>query len=171
MMHLILQTPRLYLRRFTLADAPLIVQLNSRPEVLQYLHEPEVKDEAHAAEILTTIILPQYKNSLGRWAAHLKDTDEFIGWCGLKYQPEIEEIDLGYRFMPAHWGKGYATEAAKHTLEYGFNTLQLKTITGRAHIENTASLKVLEKIGMQYIKDEVVDHCPVKTFIAEKGSR
>jgi [ribosomal protein S5]-alanine N-acetyltransferase len=170
-MKIILQTPRLYLRRFTLADAPLIVQLNSKPEVLQYLHEVPVKDEAHATEILTNIILPQYQNNLGRWAAHIKGTDEFIGWCGLKYRPEIDETDLGYRFMPQHWGRGYATEAAKYTLEYGFNTLQLKTITGRAHIENTASLKVLEKIGMQYIKDEVVDNCPVKTFIAENGAR
>lgn len=165
-MKIILQTPRLFLRRFTLADAPLIVQLNSRPEVLQYLHEAPVKDETQATEILTNIILPQYANNLGRWAVHIKDTSEFIGWCGLKFRPEIDEIDLGYRFMPAYWSKGYATEAASHTLDYGFNTLELKAITGRAHIENTASLKVLEKIGMQYIKDEVVDNCPVKTFVA-----
>lgn len=170
-MKIILQTPRLYLRQFTLADAPLIVQLNSKPEVLQYLHEVPVKDEAHATEILTNIILPQYANNLGRWGAHIKDTGEFIGWCGLKYRPEMDETDLGYRFLPQHWGKGYATEAAKYTLEYGLNTLQLKTITGRAHIENTGSLKVLEKIGMRYIKDEVVDNCPVKTFIAEDGAR
>jgi [ribosomal protein S5]-alanine N-acetyltransferase len=170
-MHLILQTPRLYLRRFTMADTSLIVQLNSRTEVLQYLHEVPVKDEAHAAEILQTIILPQYENNLGRWATHIKETDEFIGWCGLKHRPEIAEVDLGYRFLPEFWGRGYATEAAKYALEYGFTTLGLKAVTGRAHIENAASLKVLEKIGMQYIKDEEVDHCPVKTFIAEKGSR
>jgi [ribosomal protein S5]-alanine N-acetyltransferase len=170
-MHLILQTPRLYLRRFTMADTSLIVQLNSRTEVLQYLHEVPVKDEVHAAEILQTIILPQYENNLGRWATHIKETDEFIGWCGLKHRPEIAEVDLGYRFLPEFWGRGYATEAAKYALEYGFTTLGLKAVTGRAHIENAASLKVLEKIGMQYIKDEEVDHCPVKTFIAEKGSR
>lgn len=165
-MEIIVQTPRLFLRRFTLADATLIVQLNSQPEVLQYLHEVPIKDEIHATEILTNIILPQYANNLGRWAVHIKDTAEFIGWCGLKFRPEIDEIDLGYRFIPKHWGKGYATEAAKHTLDHGFKNLGLKTITGRAHIENTASLKVLEKIGMQYIKDEVVDNCPVKTFVA-----
>ena len=164
-MHLILQTPRLYLRRFTLADAPLVYQLNSKPEVLQYLHEPLVKDEAHAADVLSNIILPQYERNLGRWAAFEKDTDDFIGWCGLKFRPEMDIIDLGYRFLPQHWGKGYATEAAKYTIEYGLNGLHLPTITACAHIENTASLKVLQKIGMVYIKDDVVDDCPVKTFI------
>ena len=165
-MHFILTTPRLYLRQFTLADAPLLLALNSDPEVLKYLHEIPLKDEAHAIEILTTVILPQYPNNLGRWAVHLNDTNEFIGWCGLKHRPEIDEIDLGYRFMKKYWGNGYAFEAAKHVLDYGFNHLHIKSITGRAHIDNIASLKVLEKIGMQFIKEEIVDSCPVKTYIA-----
>ncbi len=53
---------------------------------------------------------------------------------------------------------------AKHTITYGLNTLYLKEIIGRAHVENIASLKILQKIGMQFIKEEVVDNCPVKTF-------
>jgi len=159
-------TPRLYLRCFTMADAPLLIQLNSNPEVLQYLHEPLLVTEEQALHVIENIIFPQYKNNLGRWAIHLKDTGAFIGWCGLKYLADRDEIDLGYRLMQPYWGKGYAYEAAKHTLEYGFNQLHLKTIVGRAHIENTASLKILQKIGMQYVKDEVVDNCPVKTFAA-----
>ncbi len=162
----ILTTPRLYLRQFTLADAPLLLALNSDPEVLKYLHEPSLENEAHAIEILNTIIFPQYENNLGRWAVHIKDTNEFIGWCGLKYLAENDEIDLGYRFMKKHWGNGYAYESAKHVLDYGFNTLNLKSIIGRAHIENIASIKVLQKIGMHFVKDEVVDGCPVKIFVA-----
>lgn len=163
-MHIILQTPRLILRQFTLEDAGLLLALNSNPEVLKYLHEPLLETEEQALHIINTIILPQYKNNLGRWAIHIKSSNEFIGWCGLKYLAELNEIDLGYRLMQPFWGKGYAFEAAKHTVDYGFNQLHLKTIVGRAHIENTASLKILEKTGMQYVKDEVVDNCPVKTF-------
>lgn len=163
-MYIVLQTPRLTLRRMTEADATSILELNSDPEVLKYLHEPVLRDEAHALEVIRTIILPQYENNLGRWAIITKDNNEFVGWCGLKQRPEINEIDLGYRLKQSAWGKGYATEAAKATLAYGFNTLQLPVITGRAHIDNTASLKILEKIGMCYIKDEIVDDCPVKTF-------
>lgn len=169
-MEIILQTPRLVLRRMTEADAPLIFVLNSSPDVLKYLHEPELKDEADARRVIRDIILPQYNlYNLGRWAMILKEGNTFIGWCGLKYRPELEETDLGYRLMPQYWGHGYATEAAAHTLRYGLDILKLENITGRAHIENTASWTVLEKIGMQYIKDEIVDDCPVKTYISSKG--
>ena len=165
-MHTIFQTPRLIFRQFTLDDASLIQQLNSNPEVLKYLHEPALQTEAEALEILKSIILPQYKNKLGRWAMHIKENNEFIGWCGLKYRPESDEIDLGYRLKQTAWGNGYATEAARHTLQYAFETLQLPKIIGRVHIENTASIKVLEKIGMIFEKEEEVDSCPVKTYVA-----
>ena len=65
------------------------------------------------------IILPQYKNNLGRWAIHTTSEMVFSGWCGLKYWPEVDEIDLGYRLMQKVWGKGFATEAAQHTLDHG----------------------------------------------------
>ncbi len=168
-MHIILETPRLYLRCFAdnEEDAALIFALNSDAEVLKYLHEPLLSDTRHAREILQNVILPQYKNKLGRWAAHLKQNNEFIGWCGLKYRPELGETDLGYRLKKNAWGKGYATEAASACLTHGFDSLGLDIITGRAHIDNTASLIILQKIGMQYIKDEIIDDCPVKTFVAQ----
>lgn len=164
-MEIVFETPRLLLRQFTLKDVTILLELNSDPVVLKYLHEPLLQDEAHAETILKTIILPQYERKLGRWAVHLKDDNSFLGWCGLKYRPELEEIDLGYRFMQTAWGKGFATEAAQETLEYGFKKLNLSLITGRAHIENLASIRVLEKIGMEYIGEGIVDDCPVKTFI------
>lgn len=163
-MEIVFETPRLLLRQFTLKDVTILLELNSDPVVLKYLHEPLLQDEAHAETILKTIILPQYEKKLGRWAVHLKDDNSFLGWCGLKYRPELEEIDLGYRFMQTAWGKGFATEAAQETLEYGFKKLNLSLITGRAHIENLASIRVLEKIGMEYIGEGIVDDCPVKTF-------
>ena len=131
-MNIIFQTPRLLLRQFTETDAPLILELNSDPEIVKYVHEPTLKTIEQAEIILNNNILPQYKNNLGRWAIHTKKDNEFIGWCGLKYRPELDEIDLGYRLMQKAWGKGYATEAARHTLDHGFRVLDLKLITGRA---------------------------------------
>lgn len=165
-MQIILETPRLILRQFTTADAALIYQLNRNPEVVKYVQEPVLESEAAALKIITDIILPQYKNKLGRWAVHSKSNNEFIGWCGLKFLNESGEIDLGYRFHPFAWGKGYATEAASHVLDYGFKTLQLKEVIGTVAVENTASINVLQKIGMQYITDAIEDDCPVKIFRA-----
>lgn len=163
----ILHTSRLLLRRFELTDedAALILNLNSKPEVLQYLHEPMLQDLDHAKEILKDIILPQYEHNLGRWAVHIKDSHEFIGWCGLKYRPERGETDLGYRLLPTAWGKGYATEAAKACLDHAFNVLQLESVNACAHIDNTASLCILQKIGMEYTGNEIIDECPVKCFV------
>ncbi|MEO6254624.1 MAG: GNAT family N-acetyltransferase [Ferruginibacter sp.] len=169
-MQVIFQTPRLILRRFTEADAPLILKLNSDPEIVKYVHETILQTEAHAKQILLDIILPQYKNNLGRWAIHTKDNMDFIGWCGLKYRPELDEIDLGYRLMQNAWGKGFATESAQYTLDHGFKALDLKLITGRAHIENIASINVLEKIGMDFIGEGIVDDCPIRTYTKSNPS-
>lgn len=163
-MKIIFETPRLILRQFTEVDAPLILALNSDPDIVKYVHEPILKTQEQAENILKEIILPQYKNNLGRWAIHTKGNMEFIGWCGLKFRPERDEIDLGYRLVQKAWGKGFATEAAQHSLEHGFKNLQLKLITGRAHIENQGSIKVLEKIGMDFIGEGIVDDCPVRTY-------
>ncbi len=165
-LQIILETPRLILRQFTEADAPLILLLISDPEVIKYLHEPLLKSEDEAREIIRKIILPQYKNSLGRWAVHTKANNEFIGWCGLKYLEESGEIDLGYRFLPTAWGKGYATESAKHVLDHGFNQLHLQEIMGKAHIQNIGSINVLQKTGMRFIKDIIEHDSLVKVFHA-----
>ncbi len=170
-MNIILQTPRLLLRQLTIADAAVIQQLNSAPEVLKYIHEPALENAAQAEQVLINIILPQYKNNLGRWAVHTKHNNEFIGWCGLKLLAETSEIDLGYRFKKNAWGHGYATEAARDVLDYGFNQLNLKTIIAKAQVENLASINVLQKIGMQFLKEDLEDGCLIKVFTASDSAQ
>lgn len=167
MMDVIIETERLLLRKFTAADADLIYELNRDPDVTRYTGDP-IRDIDHAQEVLENVILPQYSlYNHGRWAVHTRSDLAFIGWCGLKTRPERDfEIDLGYRFNQASWGKGYATEAAFACLDYGFKTLGLQRIVGRAVPQNTASLHVLEKIGMHYVCDEMVDDHPAKTYEA-----
>jgi RimJ/RimL family protein N-acetyltransferase len=166
-MQVMFETERLYFRKFTEADASLILLLNSYAEVVKYVHEPILETAEQANSILLSNILPQYAlYNMGRFATYIKNTNEFIGWCGLKNRPERNEIDLGYRFIPSAWGKGFATESALKTLSYGFQHLQLQRIIGRAHVENSASLKVLHKTGMKYLRNEIVDDCPVETYEA-----
>jgi len=163
-MNIIIETNRLLLRTFTEDDAALIYELNLDPEVIRYTHDP-IKDLVHASEILEKVIIPQYVlYNHGRWAVHVRSSLEFLGWCGLKYRSELNEIDLGYRFKKEGWGKGYATEAAWASIQYGFEKIGLQRIVARAEIDNIASWKVLEKCGMTYIGDEEVDGYPVKTY-------
>ena len=165
-MNIIIETHRLLLRTFTEDDAPLLYELNLDPEVTRYTLDP-MTDVEHAKKVLREVILPQYAlYNHGRWAVHLKEDKEFIGWCGLKYIPERDEIDLGYRFGQKFWGKGYATESAYACLQYGLNRLCMPRIVGRALVGNVGSIRVLEKIGMQYVGEEVIDQLLHKTYQA-----
>ena len=163
-MNKILETPRLYLREFTIDDAQNLINLNSNPNVIRYTGDGPVKDLEEAKRILNDIIFPQYKNKMGRWAVHLKSSNEFIGWCGLKYIAKDNEIDFGYRFFEKHWSKGYASESAKATLDYGVNILKLKNIIARAAKDNVASINVIKKLGMVYLKEDMCAHDPAEVY-------
>jgi ribosomal-protein-alanine N-acetyltransferase len=142
----------------------LCFDLNSGPEVTRYTHDP-VKDVDHAKQVLEEVILPQYAlYNFGRWAVHQKHDLLFMGWCGLKFMPARNEIDLGYRFKKEFWGKGYATESARATIHYGFSKLNLEIILGRALRGNLPSINVLEKCGMTYVREEIVDGWLHKTY-------
>jgi len=163
-MDVVIETDRLLLRKFTEGDAPVLYELNLDLEVIRYTHDP-MTDVEHARKVLNDVILPQYVlYGHGRWAVHLRSNLEFTGWCGLKYLPETNEVDLGYRFMKKFWGNGYATEAALACIEYGFSNLDLHQVVGRALPGNIASIKVLEKCGMKYLREEVMHGYLHKTY-------
>lgn len=148
-MKTILETPRLILREFIPDDAEALFQLNSDPEVIRYTGDAPFADQAAAATFLENY-KDYEKNGYGRWAMIEKETGAFLGWCGLKYHPDTGETDLGFRLLQRYWNCGFATEAAQTCLTYGFEQLGLPSIIGRAMVANVASIRVLEKIGLQF---------------------
>lgn len=151
-MKVVLETERLFLREFILEDAQSMFDLNSDPEVIKYTGDPPFESVEQAKAFIQNYC-DYKKNGFGRWAMISKAENEFIGWCGLKLNEE-KFIDLGFRVFRKHWNKGYASEAAKACLAYGFQTLGFDEIIGRVLSENKASIKVLEKLGMQYWKND-----------------
>jgi RimJ/RimL family protein N-acetyltransferase len=79
------------------------------------------------------------KHGFGRWVVALKTTGEMVGWAGLKFLEESKEVDIGYRLLSEFWGKGYATEASRPCIEYGFKQLGLNTIIAFVLPDNSAS--------------------------------
>ena len=98
-----------------------------------------------------------------------KQDDLFIGFCGLKYLPEEDEVDLGYRFVKAYWGMGLATESGKAALDYGFNELGLKRIIALALADNVGSIRVMEKLGMRFEKNFEEDGMKAVRYVIEKS--
>ena len=148
----VIKTTRLLLKKFCLDDAPSLLTLNADPEVMQYTGDLPFRDLNDAVQFVENYTHYQ-EFGYGRWSVYLKQNSAFIGWCGLKFN-QLEKTDIGFRFMKKYWGQGYATEAALACLQYGFDHLGLKEIIGRADIRNIASIKVLEKIGMAYWKED-----------------
>ena len=151
-MKILIETERLLLREITLADKEEMFQLHSNPDVQKYTGEPPVESIEEMEQAIQTRISDYEKYGYGRWATFLKDGMQFVGWAGLAYLPEFDEIDLGYRFLPKYWGKGFATEVSHAILTYGFDKLQLKRIIAIAMKENKASIRVMEKVGMEFDK-------------------
>jgi [ribosomal protein S5]-alanine N-acetyltransferase len=155
------QTDRLIIRPAKLEDAPLLFDLNSDPEVVRYTGDGSFKTMMEAQEIIRDRMIAQFeKYKMSRFMVFLKD-GTYLGWCGLKYFPETNEVDLGYRFYKKSWGKGYATESSKEMLRYGFETLNLKRIIAKAMPANVNSIKVMQKLGMTfrgYVHDPTDPH-------------
>lgn len=147
----VLETERLYLRKFRLEDAEQMYHLNNDKVVLKFTGDVPFSSVAAAKRFLKNY--DHYKKyGFGRWAVMHKSNQEFLGWCGLKYSPDTDEYDIGFRFFKKYWNNGFATEAAKACVEYGFQKLHLNVIIGRARKKNKNSIRVLEKIGLTYVR-------------------
>jgi RimJ/RimL family protein N-acetyltransferase len=99
----ILETERCRLREMREEDGPILYRLNSDPEVIRYTGDPPFESEAAAIEFIRNY--EAYKKyGMGRWLAERKEDGEILGWCGLKYLPGENQVDLGYRFFRKYWG-------------------------------------------------------------------
>lgn len=149
MMTPIAETERLYLREITPADAEQAYLLNIDPEVIRYTGDRPFEDVESAARFLQAY--DHYRRyGFGRWAVIQKSDQAFLGWCGLKYTEDLDEYDIGFRFFKSRWGQGFATESGRKCLELGFTRFEMPCITGRAMRANTASVRVLEKLGLRF---------------------
>ena len=145
----ILETERTIMRPLSIEDANDFYSLNLDEAVLQYTGDKPFESIQTTTDFLANY--DQYsKYGVGRLAVIDKATTEFLGWCGLKFSEDKNEYDIGFRFYKKHWNKGYATETARECLDYGFKQLHIEKIVGRAMAANIGSIKVLEKLGMNF---------------------
>jgi len=165
-----LETERTYMRPLNENDAADFFALNQNPEVLKYTGDLPF-DSIDSARKFIEGYQQNQTHGLGRLAVIHKQTGKFMGWCGLKYTSEKDEYDIGFRFFKEYWNQGFATETARRCLEFGFMELKLKEIVGRAMIENTTSIRVLEKVGMKFretfesdLHDGVIYHLSSSEF-------
>jgi RimJ/RimL family protein N-acetyltransferase len=154
-----IETERLILRELRLTDLEGMFALDSDPEVHKYLGNKPVKTIEESKKILDSVLTQYEERAIGRFAVIEKASGDFVGWSGLRLNTEYnmngytKYYDVGYRLRKQFWGKGYATESGKASVEYAFNVMKLPELYATTEMGNQASHKALLKIGLHYVED------------------
>ena len=146
-----LKTERLTLRQFTLSDAEFILELVNEPSFIQNIGDRGVRKLSDAEKYLETGPISSYeRNGFGLLAVTLNDTGQPIGMCGLIKRDALEDVDIGYAFLPAFWSKGFALESSQAVIIHAKETMGLKRVVAIVDPANAGSIRLLEKIGMTF---------------------
>ena len=171
-MKTIAETPRLLLREWTYDDFEVLYRLCSDPLVNRFTQPPPLSRAQFMADMEARLEPPSvWGERLGRWAVIRKEDGVFLGWSGIIWEEEFPGHDLGYRYFQDYWGQGYATEAARACVEYGFESLNLDQIFAGCEPENLGSIKVLEKCGFQQIREQMMHDTRALVFQIGRPSR
>lgn len=170
-MEISIETPRLWLCPPRISEVDEIYRLQSDSNVMKYITGTG-RNHEQVVEMLDKTIAHYKKHGFTFFSVYEKQRKCFIGQGGLVYlalddsQPEVE---VGYRFKPDAWGKGYATELASACIQWGFQHLKLQEIVAVTHPENFCSQHVLQKVGMNRSKDRIYFEKPVISFVIKSS--
>jgi len=146
----ILETERLTLREFTADDAEFIFELVNEPSFIQNIGDRGVRTLSDAIKYIEAGPVSSYaRNGFGLYVVQLKESGDSIGMCGLIKRDALEDVDIGYAYLPKYWSQGYAVEAALAAKEQA-RGLGLKRLVAIVDPANQGSIRVLEKLGMQF---------------------
>lgn len=147
----VLETDRLIIRWLTVEDAAFILELVNDPSWLRFIGDRGVRTLEDARNYILKGPAEMYgRLGFGLYLVELKDEGVPIGTCGLIKRDSLKDVDIGFAFLPSFRGQGYAYEAASAVLAYGKNTLGLKRIVAIVSPGNERSIKLLEKLGLQF---------------------
>ena len=147
----VLETSRLILRWLSVEDAEFILQLLNEPSFLRFIGDKGVRSIEDARDYILRGPVDSYERlGFGLYLTELKDDGVPIGICGLLKRESLEDVDIGFAFLPQFWRKGYAFESASEVMTHGRKVVGLKRIVAITSPDNDASIKVLEKLGLRF---------------------
>lgn len=165
-MKIIASTEELIIREFTEQDLFPLALVCSHPEVMKFSRNRKPLTLQETKEALERIFDSYQKKGWGLWAVIDKDDYVLIGYCGLQMQEVDGEqyVELGYRLAHSYWGQGFATQAACAVRDYAFDTLGMNSIISIIEPENSASIRVAQKVGMALWKQTEWHDTPVSIY-------
>jgi RimJ/RimL family protein N-acetyltransferase len=150
----VLETDRLILRRLSTDDDAFILELVNEPSFLRNIGDRGVRtlDDARGY-ILKGPVASYERFGFGLYLVALKETGVPVGMCGLLKRESLEDVDIGFAFLPRFWSQGYAFESASAVLAYGRESLGLRRVVAITAPHNEGSIKLLRKLGLAFEKN------------------
>ncbi|TQI69521.1 RimJ/RimL family protein N-acetyltransferase [Gramella sp. Hel_I_59] len=160
------ETERLLLRPMSLDDAAFIFRLYNSPKWLQFIGDRNLRNTEDARVYIKDRMLPQL-NELGfsNYCVVRKVDNVKIGACGLYDREGLQEIDLGFAFLPEYEGKGYASEATNTLVKAAKNIFSLKALQAITRLDNTGSQRLLEKLGFEHAENIKIPKDPAELML------
>ena len=147
----VIETPRLTLHRLTTDDADFVLELLNEPSFLRYIGDKGVRTREDAGRYILAGPVASYDRfGFGLYRVERKDSGEPIGICGLLKRDSLEDVDVGFAFLPRFWSNGFAWESAAAVLAHGRRTWGLKRVVALTSPDNEASIRLLAKLGFRF---------------------
>ncbi|HET6977913.1 MAG TPA: GNAT family N-acetyltransferase [Pyrinomonadaceae bacterium] len=150
---IVLETERLILRGLEIGDAQFVLTLLNEPSFLRFIGDKKVRTIADAEQYIRNGPAASYeRHGFGLLLVQLKDKPTPIGICGLLKRDELPDPDIGFAFLPDFWNKGFALESATAVMKDARERLKVQTILAITNQDNEASIKLLQKLGLQFVR-------------------
>jgi RimJ/RimL family protein N-acetyltransferase len=146
-----LDTERLTIRELTEEDAPFMLRLLNEPSYIRFIGDRGVRTVEEARAFLRDRLIAHYRrHGFGLFLVELREPRASVGICGLIRRDGLDDVDVGFAFLPEHWSKGYALESARAVMSFGEGVLGLARIVAIVTPENGPSIRLLEKLGLRF---------------------
>ena len=150
----VLQIDDLTMQPLKLSDLDALAAIWADAEVTRFLPSRGIPiSRENTEKSLKSFVRHWQQRGYGIWAIRENRSSQMIGYCGLRYLDELDEVEILYGLASAYWGRGIATKAAKAAIDYGFNMANLDRVIAMALPDNLASRRVIEKAGLKYEKE------------------
>ncbi|MFE6099341.1 GNAT family N-acetyltransferase [Streptomyces laurentii] len=170
----LLETPRLVLRRWRADDVVPMAAVNADPEVMRWIGDGSVRDEQQTRRGIEAMEREWHRQGFGLFAVEIRSTGELAGFTGLSvpdFMPELlPAVEIGWRLGRTYWGQGLATEAAAAALRFGFENCELGRIVSIVQLDNGASERIMTKLGMHPVGETIDPSCGRRVRVFELSS-
>ena len=166
----LLETSRLVLKPWTVADIDALHRLWTDADVRRYLWDDVVVSRDRAEQTVAQTIDYAERSGIGMWCIYRRESPNLIGFCGFRFIEDSQDVEILYGLTPAVWKQGLALEACIAAINYGFAAILFEQVFGRTDVPNVASVRLLERLGMEFKGQTMIGDLPTLVYCLQQSA-